>query len=153
MHTQKRWENIFLLIHCVQTTENICMTTLDTLLGNWVHFPSSFQVAHRQYSNLCTTWLCTCTREEISKLRTAYFCAVLWTTLSAGNMPSASKLLSCLSVLEKMFQHQWGKPPWTPHKYYGIIKVECSDNISQLSVVLYKVAEFIIWLLPHDMFL
>ena len=39
------------------------MTTLDTLLGNWVHFPSSFQVAHRQYSNLCTTWIRTCTRE------------------------------------------------------------------------------------------
>ena len=29
-------------------------------------------------------------------------------------------------LLEKMFQHQWGEPPRTPHKCYGIIKVEFS---------------------------
>ena len=39
------------------------MTSLDTPSGNWVHFPNSFQLAHRQYPNLCTTWTCTCTRE------------------------------------------------------------------------------------------
>ena len=48
------------------------MTTLDTLLGNWVHFPSSFQVAHRQYSNLCTTWIRKCIREFPSCARRTF---------------------------------------------------------------------------------
>ena len=35
-------------------------------------------------------------------------------------------LSSWTSILEKMFQHQWGEPPRTPHKCYGIIEVEFS---------------------------
>ena len=51
-------------------------------------------------------------------------------------------------VLEKMFQHQWGEPPRTPHKCFGTIKSEIFNRL-YVQIIFHtavcEVAEFILY--------